>query len=123
MIDLWQSRRDTFVQVKYWSQIDNDELVPNSRISYDTKHTRTFMAKEISVFTLDSQVLAETMMVDDQSITLFTRDKISNLRVNDLVEYDGKKFRVDNIQVNYIKKQRQFMKKQRSAEYYISLRG
>jgi hypothetical protein len=123
MIDLWQSRRDSFTEVEYWSQVDDEDLVGNQQLVYNRVPTGTFMAKEISVYSMDSQVVGETVLVDDQSITLFTRDKISDLRVNDKVKYDGKFFRVDNIQKNYVKKQRQFMKELSSAEYYITLRG
>ena len=123
MIDLWQSRRDSFTEVEYWSQVDDEDLVGNQQLVYNRVPTGTFMAKEISVYSMDSQVVGETVLVDDQSITLFTRDKISDLRVNDKVKYDGKFFRVDNIQKNYVKKQRQFHRGKTSASYYISLRG
>ena len=123
MIDLWQSRRDAFVPVEYWSQIDNEDLVSNSQISYNRLPTGTFMAKEVSSFTDDSQVVGETLMYDEITVNIYTRDKIDDLRVNDIVKYEGKIYRVDNIQKNYVKKQRQFMKREASAEYFISLRG
>ena len=123
MIDLWQSRRDAFVPVEYWSQIDNEDLVSNSQISYNRLPTGTFMAKEVSSFTDDSQVVGETLMYDENTVNIYTRDKVSDLRVNDIVKYEGKIYRVDNIQKNYVKKQRQFMKREASAEYFISLRG
>lgn len=123
MIDLWQSRRDAFVPVEYWSQIDNEDLVSNSQISYNRLPTGTFMAKEVSSFTDDSQVVGEALMYDENTVNIYTRDKVSDLRVNDIVKYEGKIYRVDNIQKNYVKKQRQFMKREASAEYFISLRG
>ena len=123
MIDLWQSRRDAFVPVEYWSQIDNEDLVSNSQISYNRLPTGTFMAKEVSSFTDDSQVVGETLMYDEITVNIYTIDKIDDLRVNDIVKYEGKIYRVDNIQKNYVKKQRQFMKREASAEYFISLRG
>jgi hypothetical protein len=123
MIDLWQSRRDVFVPVEYWSQIDNEDLVSNSQISYNRLPTGTFMAKEVSSFTDDSQVVGEALMYDENTVNIYTRDKIDDLRVNDIVKYEGKIYRVDNIQKNYVKKQRQFMKREASAEYFISLRG
>ena len=123
MIDLWQSRRDIFSPVEYWSQIDNEDIVSNSQIAYQTNPSGTFMAKEMSSYTDDSQVVGESMMFDENTINIYTRDKIEKLRVNDLVKYDGRVYRVDNIQKNYVKKQRQFMKREASAEYFISLRG
>lgn len=123
MIDLWQSRRDAFVPVEYWSQIDDDDLVSNSQIAYNCLPTGTFMAKEVSSFTDDSQVVGETLMYDEITVNIYTRDKVNDLRVNDIVRYEGKFYRVDNIQKNYVKKQRQFMKREASAEYFISLRG
>ena len=123
MIDLWQSRRDAFVPVEYWSQIDNEDLVSNSQISYNRLPTGTFMAKEVSSFTDDSQVVGETLMYDEITVNIYTRDKIDDLRVNDIVKYEGKIYRVDNIQKNYVKKQRQFMKREAREEYFISPRG
>lgn len=123
MIDLWQSRRDVFVPVEYWSQIDNEDLVSNSQIVYERLSSGTFMAKEVSSLTDDSQVVGEAIMYDEKTVNIYTRDKIDNLRVNDIVKYEGKIYRVDNIQKNYVKKQRQFMRRKASAEYFISLRG
>lgn len=123
MIDLWQSRRDAFVPVEYWSQIDDDDVVSNSQIAYKILPSGTFMAKEVSSFTDDSQVVGETLMYDERTVNIYTRDKVNDLRVNDMVRYEGKFYRVDNIQKNYVKKQRQFMKREASAEYFISLRG
>lgn len=123
MIDLWQSRRDLFNEVEYWSQVTNEDLVLNNQLVYNRMPTGSFMAKEISAYSLDSQVVGETVMFDDQSVTLYTRDKIDDLKVNDKVRYNGKFFRVDNIQKNYVKKQKQFIRGQISTEYYITLRG
>ena len=123
MIDLWQSRRDVFSPVEYWSQIDNEDIVSNSQIAYEILPSGTFMAKEMSSITNDSQVVGESIMYDENTVNIYTRDKIEKLRINDLVKYDGRLFRVDNIQKNYVKKQKQFMKSQTSAEYFISLRG
>lgn len=123
MIDLWQSRRDAFVPVEYWSQIDDEDIVSNSQIAYKILPSGTFMAKEVSSFTNDSQVVGETLMYDERTVNIYTRDKVNDLRVNDIVRYEGKFYRVDNIQKNYVKKQRQFMKREASAEYFISLRG
>lgn len=123
MIDLWQSRRDLFNEVEYWSQVTNEDLVLNNQLVYNRMPTGSFMAKEVSSYSLDSQVVGETVMFDDQSVTLYTRDKIDDLKVNDKVRYNGKFFRVDNIQKNYVKKQKQFIRGQISTEYYITLRG
>jgi len=123
MIDLWQSRRDTFVEVEYWSQIDDESLVKNYQIAYNKLPTGSFMAKEVSAYTYDKQVLGESIMVDDENVTLYTRDKVSDLKVNDKVKYNEKFYRVDSIQKNPIKKQKQFMKSQCSFEYYIVVRG
>ena len=123
MIDLWQSRRDAFTKVRYWSQIDNEDLISNSQIAYNRLPTGTFFAKEISAITGDSQVVGESLMYDEHTVNLYTRDKVENLRINDLVEYEDKLYRVDSIQKNFKMNQRQFMRSQASAEYFISLRG
>lgn len=123
MIDLWQSRRDTFSKVQYWSQVDYEDLVQNYALVYESNPAGEFMAKEVSSINMESQVVGESAMYDQETINLYTRDKINDLRVNDLVKYNNKFYRVDSIQKNPVKRQRQFMKANVSAEYYISLRG
>lgn len=123
MIDLWQSRRDTFSRVQYWSQINNEDLVQNYSLVYEFNPTGEFMAKEVSSINMESQVVGESAMYDQETVNIYTRDKIDDLRVNDLVKYNNKMYRVDSIQKNPVKRQRQFMGSKVSAEYYISLRG
>ena len=62
-------------------------------------------------------------MAEAITVSIFTEDDISSLKRNDIVEFDGEIYRVEEIQKAPYKKQRQFMKEGYSCSYYISLRG
>ncbi len=124
MIDLWTSRRDKFLECKFWSQDEAEENgVDDSEIAYKLSPTGTFYAKELNPYNITNQVLAEAFMAEAITVSIFTEDDISSLKRNDIVEFDGEIYRVEEIQKNPYKKQRQFMKEGYSCSYYISLRG
>lgn len=124
MIDLWTSRRDKFLKCKFWSQDEAEENgVDDAEIAYKLSPTGTFYAKEANPYSISNQIVAETFLAESISITIITEDDINALKRNDIVEFDGEVYRVEGIQKNPYKKQRQFMKEGYSCSYFISLRG
>lgn len=123
MIDLWNSRRDMFNLCEYWSQ-DEREIDSNSksRLIYNSVPTGTFMAKEVNSYSMEPQVIGEVFMVEQNTITIQTNDDVSLLKKNDFVKFDNNIYRVENIQKEIIKKQRQYSAKGYSCSYFISLR-
>ena len=123
MIDLYTSRRDKFLECEYWSQEENPDYVESSEIAYKGTPTGSFVAKEANSYNVENQVIGELFMVESVTVVLITEDDVSNLKRNDIVKFDDKEYRVDNIQIAPKKKQRQYLRDKYSKEYYISLRG
>lgn len=122
MIDLYTSRREMFNRCEYYSQNEDEDIVDVNQIGYFDSPTGFFYAKEINAITVDNQVISEMFMAESISVVLFTYDDVDCLKRNDLVKYNGLIYRVDSIQIQPIKKQRQFRKNPSKARY-ISLRG
>jgi hypothetical protein len=122
MIDLWSSRRDKFIECKYYSQNENDYVGDDEIAHFDTP-TGIFFASEVGPKTSGSQVVAELFMVEEVTAVLKTEDDVSELKKNDIVAYEGKSYRVESVQKTVQNKQRNFLRKAYSATYYISLRG
>lgn len=122
MIDLWSSRRDKFIECEYFSQNESD-YIENDEIAHNVKADGVFFASEVGPRTSGSQVIAELFMVEEVSAVLKTEDDISKLKKNDIVRYEGKSYRVENVQKTTMNKQRNFLRKSYSATYYVSLRG
>ena len=124
MIDLYTSRRDKFLECKFWSQDKNPyHDISDAEIVYNISPSGTFYAKELNPYTISNQVIAESFMLESKSVSLFTEDGVDELRENDIVEFDDEVYRVDEIQVVPYKKQRQFLRGRFSCGYIISLRG
>lgn len=124
MIDLYKSRRDSYLVCDYWQQDENEDYVENNEIVYKRLPVGHFTAKEVSSYTRETNFLMESFATPQESVTLLTHDKI-NLRENDIVKIrpNEKIYRVDNIQKIPDKKQRFFMQTGYSSSYYIVLRG
>lgn len=122
MIDLWTSRRDKFIECKYYSQDENDYVGDNEIAHYDTP-TGTFFASEMGAKTSSSQIVADLFQAEEVSVVLKTEDDIDDLKRNDIVVYEDIFYRVVDIQKTIKKNQRQFLRSKLSAVYYISLRG
>ena len=122
MIDLKTSRRDYFLHCSYWSQNEAD-YIPNNEIIHLKDPTGYFYAKELNSYYTSSQVLSGLFMAESITVTIETRDNVSDLKRNDLVVIDDKVYRVDTIQSSPIKKQRQFLRNQYSKVYVITLQG
>lgn len=122
MIDLYTSRREHFLECEYWSQDEND-YVKISEIAYKISPTGTFLAKEEGAYTNENQVLSEIFMLREKNVVVSTFDDVSDLKRNDIVRINEEMYRVEDIQVTPVNKQRQFMNSGYSKKYYISLRG
>lgn len=123
MLDLNTSRRDMFDLCQFWSQENNIDLIPMDELAHKKKPTGEFYAKEMNSLSVQNQIVGETFMFQETTITLKTVDDVSLLKRNDIVLYDGKYYRVERLQFDKIKKQRQFLKSNYSQITYITLRG
>lgn len=125
MIDLKTSRREMYLKCTFWSQDENEDYVENSEIVHERIPSGYFFAKEINSYQVNSQVIGESFLTDQESISILTYDKIDDLKINDIVRINGrdKIYRVDDLQVTPSKKQRFFNTTDFSKTYYITLRG
>ena len=122
MIDLWKGRRDIFNKCKYWSQNENEDAVSIGEISYNKSNYKTFYAKVVNAITVDNQIIQDSFLVESNTVTLMTKDNISDMKVNDKVEFNEKEYMVESIQKILENRQRQY-RRTPSYTYYISLRG
>lgn len=122
MFDLWSTRREYFIECKYWS-VDDDETLPNHQITHNSYPTGFFNAKFVGTISKNNQVLGELFMFPEKNITLETNDDVSKLSINDIVEYDGNNYRVDAIQSILNIRQSQFIRSGVTSKTFISLRG
>lgn len=125
MIDLYTSRRKAFLECEYWKQIDNDYIVPNSQIEYEQIPNGFFMAEIVSNVSVGNNEIYNVFMTQVKNLTITTCDDVSDLSVNDIVKINGENtiFRVENINLVPMKKQTQFIGKENSFQYTITLRG
>lgn len=122
MIDLKTSRRDYFLHCAYWSQ-NEEEYIGDDKIVYEKDPTGYFYAKELSSYNVSSNVVNGVFMAKSVRVSIETKDDVSKLARNDIVMFDNKIYRVEDIQTIPIKKQRQFMRNSYSNSYTISLVG
>ena len=123
MIDLWMSRRDKFIQCKWFSQNETEPYVGNDQIEYFQHPSGMFYAKEMNSYSLENQALGDAFLVDANNITLETSDNVKDIELNDLVEYEGFIWRVNSKTTRPVNKQRQFRRLRSISEItYLALR-
>ena len=125
MLDLWNSRRDMFIECEWWS-VDKREIIPADQICYKQTPNGTFFAKEVNSYTSDNQIVESAFMATQKTITLVTGDNLRTpvaIKQNDIVRIGDDIYRVDGIQESPVKKQNQYMNYGSSRITYLSLRG
>ena len=132
-IDVFTSRRNMFNECFYWCKTQKDiehevDLATMvsidedlNELSYEREPSGSFFANESNQEITDNQNIAGTFMFDEYFATLETNDDICELKVNDIVVYDGYVWRVTNIARIKKKRQSQFAKRC-SFKTYISLK-
>ena len=111
MIDLYTTRRTNFIKCEWFSQIEDEEYVDLNEIRHLPSPSGVFYAKEVNGYSEDNQQVENLFMVDSHRVTLTTNDKVQELRLNDIVKFDNKLWRVDSKQPTPKNAQRQFRNK------------
>lgn len=119
-INLFHSRRTSYALCKYWKRKTNGYGDANELI-HNEKPSGYFYAKPMSAKNKDLETLQGVMMYDKDSLTLKTTDDIKDLKAQDIIEFRGSLWFVDNVQVEEIVKQTQF-NYSNSFIYYLSIR-
>lgn len=132
-IDVFTSRRKEFNECLYWCRTDRDiehdiditSLVAVdeelNEIAYERVPNGLFYASEVEDVSSDNQIIGGSFMFDESFVTLETNDDVHELKLNDVVCYDGKIWRVTRIGRKKKKRQSQYS---RTCAYktYISLK-
>lgn len=121
--DFFQSKRNYNQKCKWWSRSEIDENTPDELIMKRVPNG-IFFAKEVSPQASTSEVVGDSFMFEKDTITIKTPDNLWQIKRNDLVEYEGDKWIVDNVQKPHSRMQNTFFAKDKDCShfYYIELR-
>ena len=124
LINLYTSRRTSFIRCKYWSQEEHEDIANKNEILYKVTPTGEFYASEENAYTNRNNIVNGTFLFDANFIVLKTQDNVSKIMPNDKVwTDDGNFWIVEDVQKAPIKKHRGMMKLDYCGfEYFISLR-
>lgn len=120
MIDLYTTRRNYHNKCWYW-KVDSKNKIQETLL-YETKPSGFFYAKEENSSTFSKNVIGSVFQVGENLLMISTKDSVSDLRANDIVEFKKKKWIVNDIQRKNINKQNEYSLNN-SAIYYIALRS
>lgn len=122
-IDIFQSRRNYNEPCRWWSRSDDDQYSDDELIMRRVP-TGTFMAKEVSAEQIQDVVIANAFMFEKNTITLKTPDNLDGIKNHDLVEYQGEKWVIENVQKSKAKIQntQYAINKNCSHYWYLELR-
>ncbi len=104
----------------YWWKFDEDN--PNSEDYETKKYGKIFFARESQETLRHSNTDNGLVDFDYQSLTIESCDDLHEMRDKDLVEFDGERYIVTNVQSKRIAKQSQYNTRM-SRIYWISLRN
>lgn len=103
-IDIFQSRRNYNEPCRWWSRNENDDYEDDDLIMKRVP-TGTFMAKEVSPEQIQDTVVANTFMFEKNMITIKSPDNLFGIKSKDLIEFQGEKWIVVNVQKSKAKLQ------------------
>ena len=121
--DLFQSRRNYNEHCRWWSRNEDDEHESNELISKRVANG-TFCAKEMSAIQLMNMNLGGSFRIDSTHTTIKSPDNLEGIKADDLVEYPGELWRVDDIQKSKARMQNTYYANDSKCSHfwYISLR-
>lgn len=107
MIDLNESRRANYEKVDYWKR-DEDTSMTTSELVTKKRTSGSFYATEMNPKSDTNNIVDNSFLFDDSSITLMTRDDVTGLAQNDIVRYENELWMVTSVQRRKIKKRSEF---------------
>lgn len=107
-VDLWHSRRTSFIECKFWIRDDKEAKTDPSAWILQHKPSGTFYAKEISPQYNRMSQTAGVFAHDANTITLECDDDISDISRGCLVLYSGKVWMVNDVQKQIHRKESEF---------------
>lgn len=119
-INIYGNHRTYYNKCPYWSC--KSKKIDFNTITYNKKPSGVFWAKEKTPRYAKKDIVNERFMVDNNKITLETKDCVDNIKPNYLVQYDDRIWRVSTVQRKKINRRSQFISS-RSYIYTINLEG
>lgn len=122
-IDIFQSRRNFNERCRWWSRNEDDRYEPSDLISKRVASGQ-FWAKEMSAMQLMNTNLGNAFRIDSEHTTIKTPDDLDGIKADDIVEYQGDLWRVDDVQKTKARMQNtQYAEDRKCSHFwYISLR-
>lgn len=118
-IDIFQSRRNYNEPCKWWSRNeDNDDEYEDDDLIMKRVATGTFMAKEVAPEQIQDIVVANSFMFEKNMITIKSPDNLMGIKSKDLVEFQGEKWIVVNVQKSKAKIQNTQYAANRNCSHY-----
>lgn len=107
-VDLWQSRRANFEKCEWWKR-DNEATKDLSKFVLGKKRQGYFYATEANSQSFKNSQYGGVFMSRETNITLKTNDDVGEIQEGDIVRYSNTLWRVTDVQVSEIHKQKQFL--------------
>ena len=102
--DLFQSRAGYDEMCRWWTRDERDQNTPDERIMQRIP-SGTFMAQEVAPENYQDVIVAGTFMIDKATTVIKSADDLKDIKSEDIVEYQGEKWIVQNVQRTKAKKQ------------------
>lgn len=120
-VDLFHSRRTYFAECKYWIREESAYISNSSEWVLKHVPSGSFYAREISPQYNQFGQIGNSFQYNKDGITLESDDDLSELTVGSIILYNGKTWRVDNVQKEIHRKESQF-NVEIDYKYIVSIR-
>ena len=107
-VDVYHSRRTNYALCKYWVRNEKISDAQLNEYVLKTKPQGEFYAKEVNPNYNQENPQANAMMFQKNVITLETNDDINDIKVGNVVMYNGKLWHVEGIQSKLHRKESEF---------------
>ena len=121
--DMFQNHNGYNERCKWWKRNEDDIYEPDELIMKRVP-TSVFYAKEIAPETANAEIFGGDFVFSKDNTTIKTPDNILGIDKNDLIEYQGEKWIVENAQKSKAKIQQTLFANDKNCShfFYIELR-
>lgn len=107
-VDIYHSRRTNYALCKYWVRNEKVSDAQLNEYVLKTKPQGEFYAREVNPNYNQENPQANAMMFQKNVIALETDDDINDIKVGNVVMYNGKLWHVDNVQSKLHRRESEF---------------
>ena len=116
-IDIFQSRRNYNEYCKWWSRDESNQYEDTDLIMKRVP-TGTFMAREISPEQIRNNIILNSFLFELGTVTIKSPDNLMGIKNNDLIEYQGEKWIVVNVQKTKARIQNSYYANDKNCSHY-----